>query len=161
MQTYNAIDLLEQNQIDYILSHPVKLIIDSLTSNSSARIVGGAVRDMILTYDNIVDFDVATTMLAGQVINVLKAHNMKFTSFGIDVGNIVAIFADTTVEITTLRRDVNCVGRKATVNCTDNYQLDAKRRDFTINGLRYCIKWSLQSYDNGRRCPMTMVVAVL
>ena len=38
-------------------------------------------------------------------------------------------------EITTLRKDVDCDGRHAQVEFTDDWQQDAARRDFTINAL--------------------------
>jgi poly(A) polymerase len=40
-------------------------------------------------------------------------------------------------EVTTLRRDVETHGRHATVAFTDDWEADARRRDFTINAL-YC-----------------------
>ena len=50
----------------------------------------------------------------------------------------VTVIADrVSYEVTTLRRDVETDGRHATVAFTDDWQADARRRDFTINAL-YC-----------------------
>ena len=38
-------------------------------------------------------------------------------------------------EVTTLRRDVETFGRHATVAFTEDWEEDARRRDFTLNAL--------------------------
>src|SRR5205814_10107548 len=52
-------------------------------------------------------------------------------------GTIMLIAAGRPFEVTTLRVDVETFGRKARVAFTDDWEADARRRDFTINAL-YC-----------------------
>ena len=54
---------------------------------------------------------------------------------GIDHGTVTAVSDGHAYEVTTLRRDVETDGRRATVAFTDDWQEDAARRDFTINAL--------------------------
>src|SRR3546814_12905364 len=50
-------------------------------------------------------------------------------------GTVTAIASGDRHEITTLRRDVETDGRRATVAFADDWRDDAARRDFTINAL--------------------------
>jgi poly(A) polymerase len=54
---------------------------------------------------------------------------------GLDHGTVTVALPDRTIEITTLRRDVETDGRHAKVAMIDDWDEDAKRRDFTINAL--------------------------
>jgi poly(A) polymerase len=100
----------------------------------TARYVGGAVRDGLLDMP-VSDIDMATILRPEQVIERLKAAGIKAVPTGISHGTITAVTAGGPVEITTLRRDVTTDGRHATVAYTDDWQEDARRRDFTINAL--------------------------
>ncbi|WP_341807772.1 CCA tRNA nucleotidyltransferase [Wolbachia endosymbiont (group E) of Neria commutata] len=118
-------------QIDY----ETNLIIDAIEKfGGEARLVGGCVRDSILKRD-VHDIDLATNLLPDQVIEALKLCNIKTIPTGLKHGTITAIFNQSSFEITTLRHDVKCDGRHAKVEFTDNWQVDASRRDFTFNAL--------------------------
>jgi poly(A) polymerase len=102
-----------------------------------ARIVGGAVRDAILGVVNY-DVDIATNLLPKQVTDILSKANIKVIPTGIKHGTVTALFKNEKLEITTLRKDIKCDGRRAEVIFTDDFMEDAARRDFTINALSYC-----------------------
>lgn len=102
-----------------------------------ARIVGGAVRDVILGVVNY-DVDIATNLLPKQVTDILSKANIKVIPTGIKHGTVTALFKNEKLEITTLRKDIKCDGRRAEVIFTDDFMEDAARRDFTINALSYC-----------------------
>ena len=101
---------------------------------STARFVGGAVRDLLLQVPH-EDLDLATTLPPDEVIRRLEAKGIKAVPTGIDHGTITAVSSGTVVEVTTLRSDVSTDGRRATVAFTDDWRQDAGRRDFTINAL--------------------------
>ena len=103
-------------------------------AGGKARYVGGAVRDGLLGLA-VNDLDIATTLAPQDVLDRLKAAEIKAVPTGIDHGTITAVIAGWPVEITTLRRDVSTDGRRATVAYTDDWREDAARRDFTINAL--------------------------
>lgn len=100
----------------------------------SVRYVGGCVRDGLL---GVVaeDIDIATSLKPEQVMDILLAAGIKTVPTGIEHGTVTAILGNRAVEITTLRRDVSTDGRRATIAYTNDWHLDAERRDFTINAL--------------------------
>ncbi len=100
------------------------------------RVAGGAVRDILL---GIIphDIDFATTATPEQVKDMfIKEKIRMINSNGEKHGTITARIDDLeNFEITTLRIDVATDGRHAVVEYTQDWQLDANRRDLTINAL--------------------------
>ena len=123
--------------------------IDSLLSilnqYGESRIIGGAVRDSIIGLPN-QDIDIATTIHPQQVIEILQNANIKAIPTGVAYGTVTCILGKEVFEITTLRRDITCLGRKAIVEFSNNFKEDALRRDFTINALSYDY-FSQEIYD--------------
>ncbi|WP_337186484.1 CCA tRNA nucleotidyltransferase [Phenylobacterium sp.] len=99
-----------------------------------ARFVGGCVRNALVGRP-VDDLDIATTLTPDRVQAALKAAGLRSVPTGLEHGTITAISDRTPHEITTLRRDVSTDGRRATVAFTDDWTLDAQRRDFTLNAL--------------------------
>ena len=98
------------------------------------KIVGGAVRDTLLGLP-VTDIDLATPLLPEEVTKRLEETGIKVIPTGIAHGTVTAIASGDHHEITTLRRDVETDGRRATIAFADNWREDAARRDFTINAL--------------------------
>lgn len=96
-----------------------------------ARFVGGCVRDFLLNESNS-DIDIATTLLPTQI---LALPGFKTAATGLEYGTISIFINKACYQITTLRQDVKCEGRRATVKFGTSWEEDAKRRDFTINSL--------------------------
>lgn len=103
-------------------------------ANGETRYVGGAVRDTLLGQD-VSDVDCATTLPPAEVATRIRKAGFKAVPTGIAHGTVTAILPDSSVEVTTLRRDVSTDGRRATVEFSDDWREDAARRDFTINAL--------------------------
>ena len=101
-----------------------------------ARFVGGCVRDALVGRP-VDDLDIATTLTPDRVTKALAAAGLKVVPTGIEHGTVTAVAKGKPHEITTLRRDVSTDGRRATVAFTDDWTLDAQRRDLTLNAL-YC-----------------------
>lgn len=113
------------------------------------RIVGGCVRDFILN-KNPEDIDLATTLQPEEVIAKIKEINKTVIPTGLKHGTVTVIIDGCKFEVTTLRIDVKCDGRHAEVAFKKNFKLDAKRRDFTINAMSYCIiRKKLYDYFDG------------
>jgi len=112
-------------------------LMDVLTAGDlPARFVGGCVRDALLgDLDPAADLDIATPLLPDQVIERLETAEIKAIPTGLAHGTITAVIEQQSFEITTLRKDIACDGRHAEVEFTDDFKLDAERRDFTINTL--------------------------
>ena len=112
-------------------------VLDALEAaggSDCARFVGGCVRNALLGRP-IDDIDIATTLTPDQVTRALGAAKLKAVPTGIEHGTVTAISGSRPYEITTLRRDVATDGRRAVVAFTDDWTLDAQRRDFTLNSL--------------------------
>ncbi|MHA1544374.1 MAG: CCA tRNA nucleotidyltransferase [Alphaproteobacteria bacterium] len=116
---------------------------------SHVRFVGGAVRDSLLG-KKISDIDVATTHDPETVMEKLASDKFKVIPTGLKHGTITAIINHQTFEITTLRHDVETFGRHARVEFHDDWQADARRRDFTINALYLGADGTFFDYFSGR-----------
>ena len=105
-----------------------------------ARIVGGAVRDALLNIfwqkkRKVGDVDIASTLTPEENMKRLERAGIKVIPTGLKHGTVTAVIDKKHFEITTLRKDVSTDGRHAVVEYTDDWEEDAKRRDFTINAL--------------------------
>jgi poly(A) polymerase len=110
-------------------------VLDALGADEGlTRYVGGAVRDELLDIP-VNDVDLATKLRPDDVVQRLEAAKIKAVPTGIEHGTVTAISNGHPVEVTSLRRDVETDGRRATVAFTDDWREDAARRDFTINAL--------------------------
>ena len=103
-------------------------------SGGAVRFVGGCVRNSILGTP-VGDIDLATTLHPQDVVRALEAAGLKAVPTGLTHGTVTAVADGRPFEITTLRRDVETDGRHAVVAFTDDWALDAQRRDFTLNAL--------------------------
>ncbi|NRB10268.1 MAG: CCA tRNA nucleotidyltransferase [Rickettsiaceae bacterium] len=119
------------------------------SASGQVRLIGGIVRDSLLgIYKG--DVDIVTDLLPEQVIEVLKTNKVKVIPIGITFGTVGAYISGELFEITTLRNDFNCDGRHANVSFTNDFAIDASRRDFTINALSYCpFEHKIYDYFNG------------
>ena len=99
-----------------------------------ARFVGGCVRDTLAERE-VGDIDVATEAPPDRVMALLDGRGIRVVPTGLAHGTVTALVDGAVYEITTLRRDVETDGRRATVAFTDDWLGDAARRDFTINAL--------------------------
>lgn len=125
-RTYDANKVMNDN---------VTFILESIEkSGYQARIVGGAVRNLIMG-ENISDIDIATTALPYAISEIFNGYDAHVIDTGSSYGTVTVVYNDQKVEITTLRKDVETFGRKAVISFTDSFEEDSNRRDFTINAL--------------------------
>jgi poly(A) polymerase len=116
-----------------------------------ARFVGGCVRDGLLGLPDVGrELDVATPERPEQVIRLLERAGLPAIPTGLAHGTVTTIADGRRFEITTLRRDLACDGRHAEVEFTDDFALDAARRDFTINAMSCDAAGRLYDYFGGR-----------
>ncbi|HWM31319.1 MAG TPA: CCA tRNA nucleotidyltransferase [Methyloceanibacter sp.] len=98
------------------------------------RAVGGAVRDALLGLP-VTEIDLATTAVPQKVMTLAREAGLKAIPTGIEHGTVTVVVDEMPFEVTTLRRDVETYGRHAKVAFTENWEEDARRRDFTLNAL--------------------------
>jgi poly(A) polymerase len=129
------------------LSDPALVaVLDALPG---ARIVGGAVRDVIAGLP-VADIDLATPSPPDEVSRALTAAGLRVVPTGIDHGTVTAVADYRGFEVTTLRRDVETDGRHAVVAYTTDWREDASRRDFTINAMSMTRAGQVFDYFTGR-----------
>ncbi len=114
-----------------------RAVMDALNAGAAeprGLFVGGCVRDALLeTGDDDPDIDIATIHTPDKVTEILENAGLKVIPTGIDHGTVTAVSGARVFEITTLRKDVETDGRRAVVAFTDDWKIDAQRRDFTMN----------------------------
>ncbi|MDX2289048.1 MAG: CCA tRNA nucleotidyltransferase [Hyphomicrobiaceae bacterium] len=101
-----------------------------------SRAVGGTVRNALMGLP-VTDTDIATTAPPEETMRLARLAGLQAHPTGLQHGTVTLVAHGVSIEVTTLRRDVETFGRHATVAFTDNWTEDARRRDFTINAL-YC-----------------------
>ena len=133
---------------------PAELLADPalgavLDALPQARLVGGSVRD-VLAGRPVADVDLATPELPDAVMRALASAGLKAVPTGIKHGTVTAVSDHRGFEVTTLRRDVTTDGRHAEVAWTDDWAVDAARRDFTINAMSMARDGRVFDYFGGR-----------
>jgi poly(A) polymerase len=121
-------------------------VLDS--QDEQARIVGGAVRNALLSLP-VREIDIATTALPDEVVRRVENAGWKAVPTGIEHGTVTVLMAGKPFEVTTLRRDVETYGRKAKVVFGRDWIADAERRDFTINALSLSRDSKVHDYVGG------------
>lgn len=101
-----------------------------------ARVAGGAVRNALLGAA-VTEVDVATSLSPEAVMERAAAAGFSVHPTGLEHGTVTVARDGAAYEVTTLRHDVETDGRRAKVAFTDDWEADARRRDFTMNAL-YC-----------------------
>lgn len=119
----------------WMTAAPTAAVMAALAPEGAARFVGGAVRDALMGLDPAGELDIATPAAPERVMALLAAADIRAIPTGIDHGTVTAVIGSAHFEITTLRRDVATDGRRAEVAYTDDWRIDAARRDFTFNAM--------------------------
>ena len=96
--------------------------------------VGGCVRNALLGAA-VEDIDIATNLRPKDVIALARKAHLAVVPTGIDHGTVTVVSGDVPHEVTTFRADIRTDGRHADVSFSDRIDVDAARRDFTINAL--------------------------
>jgi len=118
--------------------------------NSEVRLVGGSIRDILINRE-IGDVDSATSLEPNDVLNLLNKNNIEYDDFAIRYGSIIAYPNNKKIQITSLREDINQLGRHTSVLFTKDWKKDAARRDFTFNALYLGEDCKLYDYYNGQK----------
>ena len=98
------------------------------------RFVGGAVRDALAGLKGF-DLDLATDLSPEELVEACDEHGLKTVPIGIKFGTVGVLIDNDILEVTSLRRDVKTDGRHAEVEFTTDWEIDASRRDLTINAV--------------------------
>jgi len=125
--------------------------------NTELRLVGGSIRDALMNRE-IGDIDSATALEPNDVLELLKKNNIEYDDFAIRYGSIIAYPNNKKIQITSLREDINQLGRHTSVLFTKDWKKDAARRDFTFNALYLGEDCKLYDYYNGQQDLQTKII---
>jgi len=140
---------LEHDRFDHLLTPAVRTLDRAArAAGFEVRIVGGAVRDLVLGKDP-KDIDMATDARPEQMMEILDRAGIRHEPTGLDHGTITAILDGEPIEITTLRIDSETDGRHADVEFTNDWRKDAERRDLTFNAMSMEMDGTLHDYFDG------------
>jgi len=143
MKNYSLYKLLNKNS--------VKSLFDIFKNEKrEVCLVGGCIRDALLGIDA-KDIDVAVNIVPDKVISILKNNKIHFEDFAFKYGSITAVIKNQKFQITTLREDINQIGRHTNIIYTEDWRKDAQRRDFTVNAMYLSSDGNLIDYFNGQR----------
>ncbi|XP_028405426.1 CCA tRNA nucleotidyltransferase 1, mitochondrial-like isoform X2 [Dendronephthya gigantea] len=112
------------------------------------RLVGGVVRDLLLEVQS-KDIDLSTNATPEQMKDVFVRNGIRFIETGLEHGTLTAHLDHFDFEVTTLRYDTEQDGRWAKVVFTNDWRLDAERRDLTINAMSMDTNCCLYDYFGG------------
>jgi poly(A) polymerase len=113
-----------------------------------ARFVGGCVRDAVLGIAAH-DIDIAVPIPPDDIIFILTKANINVIPTGYEFGTITAVLEERAFQITSLRTDRETDGRHARVTYGTDWEVDASRRDFTINALYADANGTIYDYFHG------------
>ena len=113
------------------------------------RVVGGAVRDIILNIQP-KDIDLCTTAPPATMLEILNKHNIILRETGIQHGTVTVIKKGFHFEMTSLRVDYMDKGERVCKYGT-NFKEDAKRRDLTINAMSLDVEGRVHDYFQGQQ----------
>ncbi|XP_022335319.2 CCA tRNA nucleotidyltransferase 1, mitochondrial-like [Crassostrea virginica] len=143
---------VQSSVFDNMMTPELKKISDVFEKyNYEIRIAGGAVRDVLMNKLPH-DIDFATTATPTQMKEMFSKEGIRMLNMnGEKHGTITARIDDKeNFEVTTLRIDVVTDGRRAEVNFTTDWKIDANRRDLTINAMFLDFQGTLYDYFNGK-----------
>ena len=142
MNTKKISDLLD-------LDH-VRILFSIFEKNEvNIRLVGGCIRDTLIDRE-FKDIDTAITLEPNNVLKLLNQNNIEYDDYAIQYGSIIAYPLGQKVQITTLREDINQLGRHTDVIYTTDWKKDSARRDFTINAMYLGSNNKLYDYHDGK-----------
>ena len=142
---------MNNNKINTLIDEDHIKILFSIFKNQNAeiRLVGGSIRDFLMNRE-IADIDSATDLEPNEVLQLLKEHKIEYDDYAIRYGSIIAYPNNKKIQITSLREDINQLGRHTSVLFTKDWKKDAARRDFTFNALYLGEDSKLYDYYNGQ-----------
>jgi poly(A) polymerase len=143
---------MSNNKINSLIGEEHIKTLFSIFKNQNAeiRLVGGSIRDLLMNRE-ISDIDSATELEPNDVLDLLKKNNIEYDDFAIRYGSIIAYPNNQKIQITSLREDINQLGRHTSVLYTKDWKKDAARRDFTFNALYFGEDCKLYDYYNGQQ----------
>ena len=146
----HAVDKLDSPEFKSILTPELYTVVAPFEQQGyDVRIVGGAVRDILLGIEP-KDVDIGTNATPAEMIELLKEKKIHYIETGLQHGTLTVHVNKRNFEVTTLRIDAETDGRHAKVEFTHDWKLDAERRDLTFNSMSLGLDGTLYDYFGGK-----------
>lgn len=140
---------IDDDKLDGLIPEDLKEIIAAIQSYGfEVRIIGGAVRDLLLG-EKPRDIDLATTALPDEIIFILSELDLDADAYGVRHGTIKAIIKKIKYEITSLNFQIQKHHGKIEITSGGDWLADAKRRDFTVNAMSMTLDGVVYDYLGG------------
>ena len=143
---------LNETQMKSVLTPGVKQLAGLFSKHGyELCVAGGAVRDLLMGKTPH-DLDFATTATPEDMKKMFEEESVRMLNLGGEKhGTVTARLEEENFECTTLRIDVETDGRHAEVEFTKDWQLDANRRDLTINAMFLGLDGTVYDYFDGNK----------
>lgn len=137
IRMYKTYPVPEHLKHSLLINKPVQTVHKLFKQhNFKIRIAGGYVRDAGILNLPANDIDLATDATPDEMHEIFRKEEIRTFNVNGEVhGTVSCLIEGETLEITTLRSDVETDGRKAVVEFHRNWAKDAERRDLTIGQL--------------------------
>lgn len=146
-----SVEKLDSPVFRSIMNKELHYLFDLFKKNSyEIRIAGGAVRDLLMNIRPH-DIDFATTATPDQMKEMFQREQIRMINTNGEKHGTITVRLDDkeNYEITTLRIDVTTDGRRAEVQFTNDWRLDANRRDLTVNSIFLDSDGTIVDFFNG------------
>lgn len=134
------------------IKHPalINLRQKFLQEGFDLRVVGGGVRDDLLGIEP-KDIDLCTDANPDQQVSIYEKNGLRFVPTGLAHGTLTVVIDKEPFEITSLRVDVATDGRHAEVEFTNDWAVDAGRRDLRFNSMMMTFDGEIVDPFNGQQ----------
>jgi tRNA nucleotidyltransferase (CCA-adding enzyme) len=145
---------LNQSEFTHLFSSQLIYLFSLFNEHDySIRLVGGAVRDILLGVTPH-DIDLATTATTNDMLKLIQGDsNIELVYTRAEHFGTLTLIVGTTVkktfQITTLKRSIIRHGKNVHVEFTDDWNIDAQQRDLSINSLSMDEYGMIYDYING------------
>ena len=141
---------LERTNAMQLPVHVSELISRLKSAGFSAYVVGGCVRDSLLSLEPH-DWDVCTSALPEQMLEVFR--DLHTVETGLKHGTLTVVLDHIPYEVTTYRVDGDYTDHRHpdSVLFVDDLTKDLARRDFTVNAMAYAPESGLQDPFEGQK----------
>lgn len=112
------------------------------------RFVGGAVRDALVGIPAGTP-DLATDLSPDELVEACQESGLKTVPLGLKLDTIGVALDNQIIKIATLRKNIINNSGKKEVTFSDDWNVDASRRDLTINAVYADLKGNVFDYYNG------------
>ena len=144
---------ISQSKIDNAIDNNTRHVLNLLQqAKVPVRIVGGAVRDLLLDKDPR-DVDLVADIDPTALIYLFEGHGIAVDLSGIKHGTVKAVFGrgeqEEKVEVSSLGYRIKRHGHRLTIDRTHSWKTDSELRDLTINSMSMDTGGRVYDYTGG------------